>query len=77
MLYKEVMESKDNTQKARKFVAEVKTLAKKYDLPVFVVTDGASGTSNNNCPAVTHARNAHIEWEQANGHDPYEDWGKK
>ena len=56
---------------ARKFVSEVGVLAKKYALPVFVVTDGASLTSNKNCEAVMYARNCHIEWEKRHGVDPY------
>ena len=64
-------------EKAREFWMEVKNLAKKYDLPFFVVTDGASLTSNNNCSAVKNARDAHIKWEKENGYDPFEDWGKE
>lgn len=69
---------KDNTKtiKARKFVEDVRKLADEYNLPFFVVTDGASATSNNNCSAVKNARDCHIEWEKKNGHDPYEDWGR-
>lgn len=63
-------------KKARKFVSEVISLSKKYGLNVFVVTDGASGISNNGNPAVKHARDEHIKWELKNGHDPYEDWKK-
>lgn len=63
---------------ARKFVSEVGKLAKKYDANYFIVTDGASGKSNkgNENPAVEHARKAHMEWENQNGIDPYEDWKK-
>lgn len=50
----------NNKEKAREFCLEVKKLAKEYDLPFFVVTDGASATSNNNCSAVKNARDAHI-----------------
>ena len=64
-------------EKARKFCLEVKKLAKEYDLPFFVVTDGASATRNNDCSAVKNARDAHIKWEQENGYDPFEDWEKK
>ena len=67
----------NNKEKAREFCLEVKKLAKKYDLPFFVVTDGASLTSNNNCSAVKNARDAHIKWEKENGYDPFEDWGKE
>lgn len=59
---------------ARKFCKEVKELAEKYNLPFFVVTDGASAISNNGCPAVKNARDNHIKWESENGLDPYEDW---
>ncbi len=70
---------KDNNEldKARKFCSEVKELAKKYNLPFFVVTDGASATSNNGCEAVKNARDNHIKWELDNGYDPYEDWSKE
>ena len=64
-------------QKSRCFCQEVKELAKKYNLPFFVVTDGASATSNNGCVAVKNARDNHINWEKENGFDPYEDWSKK
>ena len=52
---------------ARSFVATVGRLAQSYDLPVFVVTDGASLTHNKNCEAVRHARICHIEWEKQHG----------
>ncbi len=67
----------EKIQKTRKFCLEVKELAKKYNLPFFVVTDGASATSNNGCEAVKNARDNHINWEKENGFDPYEDWSKK
>lgn len=66
----------EKTIKAREFCSKVKELANEFDLPFFVVTDGASATSNNGCEAVRHARDAHIEWEKENNYDPYEDWGK-
>lgn len=53
--------------KAQEFVSKVGELAKHYNLPVFVVTEGASLYSNNNCEAVKHAREAHIVWEKAHG----------
>lgn len=59
---------------AREFVQKVGKLAKKYDANYFIVTDGASGISNNGNPAVKHARDAQIEWEKKNGFDPDEDW---
>lgn len=62
---------------ARKFVKEVDKLAKKYNANYFIVTDGASGISNNGNPAVKNARNAQIEWEKKHGFDPDEDWNKK
>ncbi len=72
------MNDKNNKQiqKARQFCQEVKQLAQKYNVPFFVVTDGASATSNNGCPAVKNARDNHILWEKENGYDPNEDWGK-
>ena len=50
------MIQEERLELARKFCYEVKELAKKYNLPVFVVTDGASATHNNNCEAVRNAR---------------------
>lgn len=61
--------------KARSFCSEVKELAAKYNLPFFVVTDGASATNNSGCEAVRHARECHIKWELENNFNPYEDWG--
>nr|DAK78081.1 MAG TPA: hypothetical protein [Caudoviricetes sp.] len=52
--------------KAKQFVDDVGVIAKKYRLPVFVVTDGASLTDNNGCEAVEHARAAHKDWELKN-----------
>ncbi len=72
-----IMPNNNELNKTRKFCLEVKELAKKYNLPFFVVTDGASATSNNGCVAVKNARDNHINWEKENGFDPYEDWGKK
>lgn len=63
---------------ARRFVWDVGKLAKKYNANYFIVTDGASGTSNGNGgvsnSAVKNARLAQIEWEKNNGGDPDEDW---
>ena len=50
------MTKEERLERARKFCKEVKLLAKEYDLPFFLVTDGASITSNNNCEAVRVAR---------------------
>ena len=63
--------------RARKFVVEVAALAEKYGLNYFVVTDGASGLSNRNNPAVEHARKCHTEWEKANGIDSEHDWSEE
>lgn len=63
-------------EKAREFVSKVKELAKEYNLPFFIVTDGASAISNNGCEAVRHAREEHIKWEKEHGEDPNEDWSK-
>ena len=64
----------EQTLKARQFVSEVQKLAEKYDLPYFIVTNGASAISNNACEAVECARMAHIEWEKQKGIDPYHGW---
>lgn len=64
----------NNKEKAREFCSEVKKISKKYNLPVFMVTDGASVTNNNGCEAVKNARDNHIKWEEENGLDPQEDW---
>ena len=62
--------------KAQNFCTEVKELAAKYDLPFFVVTDGASAVVNKDCEAVNHARQAHIAWEKQNQIDFNHDWEK-
>lgn len=62
--------------KARNFCREVKSLASMYDLPFFIVTDGASATNNNGCDAVRVARENHVKWELDNGEDPNHDWEK-
>lgn len=49
---------------ARQFCKEVRQLAVKYNLPFFVVTDGASATLNNGYSAVKNARKNHIKWEK-------------
>lgn len=66
-----------NMTKAQAFCKEVAQLAKKYDLPFFLVTDGASITSNNGCEAVKVARENHKKWEQAHGIDSNHDWSKQ
>ena len=63
--------------KAREFCEKVRILAAEYDLPFFIVTDGASSTHNNGCEAVRSARENHMKWETANGFDPNQDWFHK
>ncbi len=70
------MENNINIKKAREFCEKVKILAKEYNLPFFIVTDGASATDNVNCEAVRIARENHVKWEKANGFNPNEDWSK-
>ena len=74
----DINEACKNTEEARKFVTDVRKIAKKYDANFFVVTDGASGYHNgpNSNPAVKNARDQQIEWEKKNGFDPDEDWSK-
>ena len=62
--------------KAQEFCLQVKRLAEEYNLPFFVVTNGASATVNSNCEAVAHARRAHIRWEREHKIDPEHDWEK-
>ena len=69
--------NEEKIKKAREFCQDVKKLAEKYDLPFFVVTDGASAVSNKGCPAIKNARDNHILWEKQNGYDPFEDWSEK
>lgn len=68
------MNNNEEIIKARDFCNEVKKLAKLYDLPFFVVTNGASAISNNGNPAVHNARECHKEWEMENGFDPNHNW---
>jgi hypothetical protein len=67
----------NKTLKARKFCLEVRELADKYNLPFFVVTDGASAISNNNCDAVRNARMCQEKWEKEHNIDSSEDWSKE
>lgn len=71
------MDENEKITKAREFCQKVKELASVYELPFFVVTDGASATSNNGCEAVKNARDNHIRWEEEHGFDPNEDWSNK
>ena len=66
-----------DVETARMFVRDVAKLAKKYNANYFIVTDGASGTSNNGNPAVKNARDAQIKWEKEHGFDPDEDWANE
>ncbi len=70
------MNDKDKILKAREFCLKVKELAKEYNLPFFVVTDGASATDNIDCEAVKNARDNHKKWELEHNANPYEDWNK-
>lgn len=70
------IETDNPKEKAREFCQIVKELADRYDLSFFVVTEGASATSNNGCEAVKNARDNHIKWEEEHNFDPYEDWSK-
>ena len=54
------------------FVSDVMKMAKTRHLNVFVITDGASGISNNGNQAVRNAREAHVKWEVEHGLDPNE-----
>lgn len=64
----------DKITKARMFCDDVKKISKIYDLPFFIVTDGASVILNNGCAAVRNARENHIKWEKENGYDPNHEW---
>ena len=64
------MTKEERQERARKFCKEVKLLAKEYNLPFFLVTYGASITSNNNCEAGRTARKKHIEREKEHGFNP-------
>ena len=76
-MIRKMIHMNEKLKKAREFCQEVKELAKKYDLPFFVVTDGASATNNNGCEAVKNARDNHKIWEEKHNFDPKEDWSKK
>ena len=61
---------------AQQFCLEVKKLAQRYNLSFFVVTEGASAIVNKDCPAINHAREAHIQWEKENHINSNHDWEK-
>ena len=64
-------------ERARKFVSLVKRMARKRNLNMFIVTDGASAILNNGNKAVRNARQAHIKWEIEHGFNPNEDYGNE
>lgn len=64
----------DKKEIAKNFLRQVKTLAEKMNLNVFVATDGASLTKNNGNECVSFHRQQQIEWEKQNGFDPNETW---
>ena len=68
------MDNSNKIAKAREFCEKVRILAREYDLPFFIVTDGASSTHNNGCEAIRVARENHTKWEKKHGFDPEEDW---
>lgn len=72
---KGMLKLKNNTNitKAREFCEKVRTLANEYNLPFFIVTDGAGSTNNNGYEAVRVARDNHIKLEKENCLNPYED----
>ena len=57
-----------------KFLDEVDCIAKVYGVNYFIVTDGASRTSNSGNKAVKNARETHKLWEIENGINPNHDW---
>lgn len=63
-------------KRARDFCNEVRLLALQYELPFFVLTDGASAINNNGCEAIKNVKAAHTKWELDHGLDPFEDWEK-
>lgn len=71
---KKINDKNDKITKARMFCDDVKKISKIYDLPFFIVTDGASVILNNGCAAVRNARENHIKWEKENGYDPNHEW---
>ena len=77
MIYYLLNEACKDVSAARKFVTEVRELAKKYNANFFIVTDGASGYhSDGTNEAVKAMRKAMDKWELEHGFDPSEDWSK-
>ena len=70
-------DNQNKIEKEREFCQQVKELAKEFNLPFFVVTEGASAINNNGCEAVKNARDNHIKWELEHNLNPYEDWAKE
>lgn len=68
------LENNEKKKKAREFCREVQALSKKYNLPFFFVTDGASAVDNNGNEAIRYARECHRNWEMKHHQDPDEDW---
>ena len=64
----------DKIKQARQLCLEVEKLASRYKLPFFFVTDGASITRNNDCEAVSVARQSHRKWERQHNIDSNDDW---
>lgn len=69
-----ILEACKDVATARRFCEDVKKLGKKYNANFYLVTDGASVTSNDGNPAVKVARDAVANWERNNGFDDKEDW---
>ena len=67
----------EKTQKSREFLREVEKLAQQYNLPFFIVTNGASICKNSGNDAVKNARENHKKWEVENGIDPNHDWSRE
>ena len=64
-------DNQNKIEKEREFCQQVKELAKEFNLPFFVVTEGASAINNNGCEAVKNARDNHIKWELEHNLNPY------
>ena len=67
----------ENLTKAQQFCLDVEKLALEYNLPFFLVTEGASITRNTNCEAVRMARKKHMDWEKIKGLDSKHNWSLK
>jgi hypothetical protein len=68
----------DKLNKVRKFITEVKKMAQKENLDIFIVSEGASGYSYSGKDKCVKAhRDFQIKWEKENGFDPDEDWSNE